>query len=313
MSSQLTTYQERALQRFISGLPKNSTKILELGSDLEANVVKRLTSVTGCEVVGINPAPNFPAVRPNEDISSKVQLMRTDGLTIPLADESIDGVFTVATVEHVLDLNLFYSEIQRVLKPGGVLFASFEPIWSSGLGHHTYAVLGEKEARYWKPGRNPVPDFAHLLWTADEMRSFLLQGPCDNALVEPIVEWIYEGDGVNRVFLEEHLGSLEHSELTIERLHLVRGVPPDPPTESRLLSMYGVERSFDVSGVEVTMRKCVSRRQLYSSALRRFYHCYYGEVIGLVRLTSPLLRRSRTIRRVLNRRWLKNEMHIVTE
>ncbi len=305
--SPLAPYQEQALRRFIKALPPSSSTVLELGSDLEAKVVRRLASLTTCEVVGINPASEFPRVPEGEHLPGTIRLIRTDGRVIPLPDDSIDAVFTVATIEHVADVKLFYAEVRRVLKPGGVLVASFAPIWSSSDGHHTYAVVGAKEARYWKPGRNPIPDFSHLLWSSDEMREFLREGPCDDSLVEPIVEWIYRGDGVNRLSLEEHLRALDGSGLTCERLRLSPGVRPDPETESRLLAKYGVERRFDVAGVEATMRKCASQQDVYRAASRRITSQAVSSVEDFVRSFSPVLRRSRKIRRLLNRRHLPSD------
>lgn len=305
MTGQLTIYQEHALRRFLRALPSHATTILEIGSDLGANVVQRLAKLTDCDVVGINPAPAFPQLSDAEEISESIRLMQVDGRDIPLPDNSVDGVFTVATIEHVMDVPRLYAEVRRLLKPGGVLFADFAPIWSSYNGHHTYAVVGGKEARYWKPGRNPVPDFSHLLWSPDEMREFLHQGPCDDSLVGPIVEWIYHGDGVNRLFLEDHLRALKGSGLSCERLKLRPGISPDPQTESNLVARYGVRTRFDVAGVEATMRKSESATSTAMIASRRILNSGIGAATDFARSFSPAFRRSRTLRQLLNRRHLR--------
>lgn len=305
MTSELTPYQANAVQRFVNALPSNATTVLEIGSDLEANVVRNLASRTQCEVIGINPAPTFPQLSDGEELANSIRLLKVDGREIPLPDNSVDGVFTVATIEHVLGVDRLYAEILRVLKPGGVLFADFAPIWSSYNGHHTYAVVDGKEARYWKPGRNPVPDFSHLLWSPDEMRDFLHHGPCDDSLVEPIIEWIYHGDGVNRLFLEDHLRALHSSGLACERLKLKPGIAPDPQTESKLRSRYGDKTRFDVAGVEATMRKPENAGAAYLIASRRIMNGGMGAVIDFARSFSPVIRRSRTARRLLNRRHLR--------
>jgi SAM-dependent methyltransferase len=46
-----------------------------------------------------------------------------DAHRIPLADESVDGVWIQAVLEHVLDPAVVVSEIRRILKPGGTVFA----------------------------------------------------------------------------------------------------------------------------------------------------------------------------------------------
>lgn len=293
------------MRRFVRALPSNPTTILEVGSDLEGHVVQKLATLVDCQVVGINPAQTFPQLPQGQELPGRIRLIRTDGRSIPLPDNSVDGILTVATVEHILDIDRFYAEVYRVLKPGGVLFADFAPIWPSYNGHHTYAVAGQKEARYWKPGRNPVPDFAHLLWTPEEMRDFLHRGPCDESLVEPIVDWVYHGDGINRVFLEEHLCALEGSGLLCQRLRLKPGMRPDPETETKLLSRYGRDRRFDIAGVEATMRKGRGPADVYLIASRRIANGLAGAVVDLARSFSPVLRRSRALRQLLNRRNLR--------
>ncbi len=44
--------------------------------------------------------------------------------TLPLADQSFDGVLLLDVLEHVSDQQAVLREIQRVLKPGGTLVLS---------------------------------------------------------------------------------------------------------------------------------------------------------------------------------------------
>jgi len=58
---------------------------------------------------------------------------------LPFADESLDGVFSVAVLEHVKDPFCCAREIMRVLKPGGVVFAAvpfLQPVHA--YPHHYY-------------------------------------------------------------------------------------------------------------------------------------------------------------------------------
>ena len=264
-------------------------------------MVRALAASTSAEVIGMNPSAEFPRLIEGEILSSGVKLLREDGRNIPMPDASVDAVLTIATVEHVIGLDAFYSEIRRVLKPSGVLHADFAPVWSCYQGHHTFVVHGGKEVRYWKSGRNPVPDFAHLLLTPEEMREFLHGGPCAPELVEPIVQWIYFQDGINRCFLEDHITALEHSGLWCQRLTRKPGVNPDAATATRLREKYG-ERNFSVFGLEATMRKpgggctrmgVASRRA--ANNLRQF--AYTG-----ARLFTPALRQVKPFRDLLERR-----------
>lgn len=48
---------------------------------------------------------------------------------LPVPDASIDFVLSVQVLEHVRDLDRYFSEIGRVLKPSGILFLSTHGTW----------------------------------------------------------------------------------------------------------------------------------------------------------------------------------------
>lgn len=56
----------------------------------------------------------------------------------PFEDASFDAVFSTDTFEHVMDLDLAFGEIARVLRPGGSLLTRFGPLFHSPLGYHLY-------------------------------------------------------------------------------------------------------------------------------------------------------------------------------
>lgn len=63
---------------------------------------------------------------------------------LPFADHSLDGVISVAVLEHVKDPFLSAAEMSRVLKPGGVLFCAvpfLQPL--HGYPHHYYNMTAE--------------------------------------------------------------------------------------------------------------------------------------------------------------------------
>ena len=72
---------------------------------------------------------------------------------LPFADASFDAVLSTDTFEHVMDLDLAFTEIARVLKPGGSLLTRFGPLFRSPHGYHLYWAC-------------QVP-YAHLLFGLD--------------------------------------------------------------------------------------------------------------------------------------------------
>jgi SAM-dependent methyltransferase len=261
-------YQLQVLEAFTKLLPGGATDILEIGSDIGGEVASALAQRTGARVVGINPSPEFPPRAPAN--TPNIRLLRADGRSMPFADRTFDAVLSVATLEHVNGLDAFLAEVARVLKPRGVFFTEFSPIWSSARGHHVYAVAGEKEARFWKPGKNPVPDYAHLLLTPDEMRAHLRSSPCTEELIEPIIQWIYLGDSINRCHFEAYMEAFRKCPLLIQRLGFGHD-HPDGDTLARLRSRYGDHTDFRCSFISAVFRKSPEgafQRFFFRSALR---------------------------------------------
>lgn len=60
---------------------------------------------------------------------------------IDLPDESTDIVFSFNAFEHFGDPASVYSEIKRILKPGGIFYTDFGPLYNSPWGLHGYDAI----------------------------------------------------------------------------------------------------------------------------------------------------------------------------
>jgi SAM-dependent methyltransferase len=246
-------YQNQTVDFFVRLLSDRPADILEIGSDMSGEVASALAFRTGARVVGINCDTGFPQAELMK--SGNPVFIKADGRSLPFPDNSFDAILSVATLEHVNGIDVFLSEIRRVLKPKGLFYTSFGPIWSNARGHHVFAKAGSKEARFWKPGRNPIPDYAHLLMTPDEMRIFLREGPCCEELIEPIIEWIYHGDGINRCHFEEYIEAFHRSHLKMEKLAFHNYGSPDEETARLLHARYPKNGNFNCSAISVILWK----------------------------------------------------------
>jgi ubiquinone/menaquinone biosynthesis C-methylase UbiE len=256
-------YQSDTVEFFIKILQRRTSNILEIGSDIPGEVASTLAKRTGVRVVGLNSDLNFPHLEKPVQGDNPI-FIRGDGRSLPFPDDSFDAVLSIATLEHVNGIQSFLGEVARVLRPKGLFYTSFGPIWSSAKGHHVYAKSASKEARFWKPGRNPIPDYAHLLMTPEDMRKFLNEGPCCEELIDPIIEWIYYGDGINRCHFEEYIEAFQKSSMEIESLCFGNDRNPGAETLKKLRLKYDANHNFSCSAISVIFRKLPKNRTIDS-------------------------------------------------
>jgi SAM-dependent methyltransferase len=248
-------YQLRALHQFLELATKEGALdiVLEVGSDLAGAASKEIKIRGARMVVGINP---LLELKHNEDFPQPYDrnyLLRSDSRWIPLKDESISSIFSVATFEHIYNLDVAMAEMYRVLRPGGILYSDFGPIWSCSVGHHVYAKVGEEEARHWIPGKNPVPHFGHLLYSPEELHE-RLNSKGSPALIKAIIDWIYKGHGINRLFYEDYLQTFEQSEFQIMKLNRVME-HVEASMEKLLRDIHNPHQEFGCRMIEVVLRK----------------------------------------------------------
>ncbi|WP_082528742.1 methyltransferase domain-containing protein [Methylobacterium sp. Leaf466] len=73
----------------------------------------------------------------SKNFESDVKFLHSaDALTIPLPDRSVDFIASHSVLEHVIDLPHTLSEMQRVLKVGGVAYLTVSPLFYARRGGH---------------------------------------------------------------------------------------------------------------------------------------------------------------------------------
>lgn len=75
-----------------------------------------------------------------------------------IAAGSFDLVFSVATMEHVPDINAGFAEMVRLAKPGGTIISHATPLWQSPYGHHMNCFAGHP--------------WVHLVFQRDELVAY---------------------------------------------------------------------------------------------------------------------------------------------
>jgi sterol 24-C-methyltransferase len=103
-------------------------KLLDCGCGV-GGPARNIAAFTGAHVTGIT-INDFQVKRANtlnaqQGVSDRVNMVQGDFMKLPFEDNSFDGVYAIEATCHAPNREGVYSEILRVLKPGGV-FATYE-------------------------------------------------------------------------------------------------------------------------------------------------------------------------------------------
>ena len=59
---------------------------------------------------------------------------------LPLADDTFDAIYSYEAFEHVEDPAKCFKEIERLCRPGGIVYLNFGPLFASALGLHAFGT-----------------------------------------------------------------------------------------------------------------------------------------------------------------------------
>ncbi|MGV7229473.1 MAG: methyltransferase domain-containing protein [Nitrospirales bacterium] len=142
-----------------------SDLVLDVGCGL-GGTARYLSEKFKCNVVGIDLTEEYISIGKKltefVGLSDRVELSYGSALKIPYEDERFDIVWTEHVQMNIADKNRFYSEIARVLKPGGRL-----------LFHDIFRGLGD-------PPIYPTP------WAENESISALTTGREARSIIEQV-------------------------------------------------------------------------------------------------------------------------------
>ncbi|MDA0270637.1 MAG: class I SAM-dependent methyltransferase [Chloroflexi bacterium] len=116
---------------YASHLPPGGRVVVDIGPGDGWPAVPLAARLPTATVIGIDPAPRRTAVcRANAErlALSNATFITGDASALPLRDASVDLVTASQSLEESSDPARVFEEIARVLRPGGVLRASFQ-VW----------------------------------------------------------------------------------------------------------------------------------------------------------------------------------------
>ena len=195
----------------------NGKTILEIGSDPAGKFLTYLNQQRELkQAVGINPCIS------EERSFANVKLQKADAREIPYPDSHFDLVTSTSVFEHVQDLDVAVNEMYRVVKPGGYMYAGLGPIWSGVWGHHLWFYHRDKVVD-WRT--HPLPPYAHLLMSEDELETWTTDRYQDAELAAKITEFVFHSQDQNRLFFSDYEEIIRNSPFEI--VYFV-GVPDVP-------------------------------------------------------------------------------------
>lgn len=158
-----------------------------------------------------------------EDLPDNLSFAVSDVNRIPASDGSFDVVVTWSAFEHVAQPVQMFSEIARILKPGGKLFLQLWPFFYSEHGGHLWPHFDEP--------------FPHLVRTDAEVRDQL---PGRRG-TDPTREALDEYESLNRVTVDDLQRAMLAAGLTTVKLELLANAAHIPAQLAHLpLSIVGV-------------------------------------------------------------------------
>ena len=137
----------KSVRDYLPGDPAE-TRAIELACGdgrVAMHLARQFRSVTGIDLSDENFA---------DEARSSVEIRLEDAARLSADDGSADLLYSFDAFEHFTDPAAVLDEAYRVLAPGGVLYASFGPLWNSAFGPHQW-------------GRIDVPYLHHLFRAAD--------------------------------------------------------------------------------------------------------------------------------------------------
>ena len=99
---------------------------------------------------------------------NRIVRAQMDAARLQFPSNYFDIVYSHNAFEHISDLRRAWSEIVRVLRPGGRIFCHFAPIWTHSFGHHCYEEMD-------KNVRCAIPPYGHLYLPKKDLEKLVKQ------------------------------------------------------------------------------------------------------------------------------------------
>jgi SAM-dependent methyltransferase len=251
----LADYQETTLQALADFIDVREKTILEVGSDIDGSVLYELGRKGASFVLGVDDyAHLWQQLRWVRLLSPNLVKTYGDIRSLPYMDDSFDLILNIATFEHIHALPDALLQMHRLLKPGGMVYAQFGPLWSSAVGHHIWCEFEELTFRFNDPAQNPLDDFDHLLYDREEL-ALKLAASWDPKIVDLLIYSVFDHPHINREFHHEICGYARQSPFEVVTMEKSWDIPVSEEVQTRLRERHGQESDYSCAGMKIVLKK----------------------------------------------------------
>ena len=135
--SSVTDYRKQFAEdcaRYVATFPGLRVLVVGCGAGLDCQY---FVSFGATVVHGIDPDDHIGS----DFRHSSLTYLNGVAEAMPFKDYSYDVVYSVATMEHVHDIQRAFTEIVRVTKREGLIYCVAAPLWNSREGHHHFGLF----------------------------------------------------------------------------------------------------------------------------------------------------------------------------
>lgn len=169
------------------------------GKDLESWLEYNPKKIIAVDYFNYEKAWSLRKESFKQKYQTEIQFHQADILNLDfIKDNSVDIIGSDAVFEHINQFELALKELYRVLKPTGLLYATFGPLWHTWNGDHISGTLNLKNG------------YNHILYSKEDYTKFLDSFSEFSHSEEDGRTWIY-----NNLF--SYLRPLEYLD-TLERV-----------------------------------------------------------------------------------------------
>jgi SAM-dependent methyltransferase len=196
------TSSSEVLKVFKSKFDIHQKTILEVGGIVDEDLVKELNlNWTSVDPL-YTPLKRYDLVSVNKPLVT-IKHIKDDIINNLFDNDKFDYIFSCNAFQHISDLTKAFKNFHKWLKPGGILYSHFGPIWTAPDGAHIEGLENNGTVyNFWS--NKLIPYWSHLHLGYEEMIDFLVKHyPKDFA--EKIAFSVYKSNWINRFKFSDYL------------------------------------------------------------------------------------------------------------